>query len=120
MKLFDLDKLINTLTGYIETRIELLKIDVREGLSFVITKLVFVGILSLFGFFIVLFLFLGLAAILNKELESHFWGYLIVAAFFGLVLFIALLLKGKIADRIREEISEAEDELEELEEEQNS
>lgn len=113
MKLFDLDKLINTLTGYIETRIELLKIDMKEGLTVAITKLVLVALLSLFAFFVVFFLFLGLAAILNNVLESHFWGYLIVAAFFAIGLFIVLSLKEKIALRIRKEIADAEQEFEE-------
>lgn len=113
MKLFDLDKLINTLTGYIETRIELLKLDLKEGLSVAITKLVLISLLSLFGFFVVFFVFLGLAAILNDLLESHFWGYLLVAGFFALGLFIVLALREKIADRIRKEIAEVEAESEE-------
>lgn len=85
----------------------------KEGLTVAITKLVLVCLLSLFAFFVVLFLFLGVAAILNNALESHFWGYLIVAAFFAIGLFIVLSLKEKIAFRIRKEIAEAEQEVEE-------
>lgn len=85
----------------------------KEGISVAVTKLVLVALLTLFGFFVVLFLFMGIAAILNNALESHFWGYLIVAAFFAIGLFIVLSLKEKIALRIRKEITEAEQEIEE-------
>lgn len=90
----------------------------KEGLSVAITKLVLVSLLSLFGFFLVFFLFLGIAAILNNLLQSHFWGYLIIAAFFAVGLFIVLSLREKIALRIRKEVTE---EIEGVEEEvQNS
>lgn len=79
-----------------------------------ITKLVLISLLSLFGFFVVFFLFLGIAAILNNVLESHFWGYLLVAVFFAIGLFIVLALREKIAGRIRKEIAEAEAEEENI------
>ena len=106
MKLFDLEKLVNTLTGYLETRIELLKIDVKEGLSIAITKLIVVCLLSLFGFFILFFAFLGVAALLNEVLDSAYWGYFISATFFGLALVVVLMLREKIADKIRQEVAE--------------
>lgn len=120
LKLFDLDKLISTLTGYIETRIELLKIDIKEGLTVVITKLVLGAILVLLGFFVLLFVFLGISSVLNVALNSHYWGYLIVAAFFTIVLLIVLASREKITANIKAKLAEAEDNLvEELEEKES-
>ena len=36
MKIFDLDKLIDSLTGYLETKVELIKHDAKEELSGVV------------------------------------------------------------------------------------
>lgn len=120
MKLFDLDKLVNTLTGYVETRIELLKIDVKEGLSIAITKLIVVSLLSLFGFFIVFFVFLGVAALLNEVLDSAYWGYFISAGFFTLALLFVVILREKIADKIRQQVVEVEEVIIEEENELNN
>jgi uncharacterized membrane protein YqjE len=111
LKLFDLDKLINTLTGYIETRIELLKIDAKESLSVVVTKIVTLSLISVVGIFILFFLFMGLSGLLNQLLESQYLGYLIVAGFFGLVLLAIVALKEKIGERIRARVSEIEEEI---------
>ena len=104
MKLFDFDKLINTLTGYIETKIELLKIDIREGMSVVITKLVVFGLLAFLGLFVLIFLFLGLAHWVNLLLESTFLGYFAVAAFFAIGLFLVLISRDKIMVRVSQEV----------------
>lgn len=120
LKLFDLDKLVNTLTGYVETRIDLLKIDVKEGLSIAITKLILGSLLSLFSFFIVFFVFLGVAALLNEVLDSAYWGYFISAGFFTLVLLVILMLREKIADKIRQQVVEMEEEVIEEENELNN
>lgn len=111
MKLFDFDKLINTLTGYIETKLELLKMDIQEGLSVAITKLVLYSLIAILGLFVLLFLFLGLSQWLNQLLESVFWGYFLVAAFFGLGLFLVLIRKEQILSSISEKMkSEAQEE----------
>lgn len=111
MKLFDLDKLVNTLSGFIETRIELLKIDAKESLTVVVTKIVTLSLISVTGLFILFFLLMGLSGLLNQLLESQYLGYVIVAGFFVLVLLIILALKEKIGDKIREQISEIEEEI---------
>lgn len=106
MRLFDFDKLINTLTGYIETRIELLKMDMRESMSVVITKLAVFTLLGFLGFFVLLFLFLGLAQWLNQLLESAFLGYFLVAAFFVIALFLVLISREKIMTRVKEQMDQ--------------
>lgn len=110
MRLFDFDKLIQTLTGYIETRIELLKIDMREGMSVMLTKLVVFGLLTLLGIFVLIFLFLGLASWLNQLLESVFLGYFAVATFFALALFLVLIRRDKIMARVSEQMKASEQE----------
>ena len=106
MKLFDFDKLIGTLTGYIETKIELLKLDIKEGVSAAITRIVLIMAMVLLGIFVTLFLFMGLAALINQEMHSAYWGYLIVAAFFGLILGVLIVSRAKVTEKIGERLKE--------------
>lgn len=108
MKLFDFDKLIGTLTRYIETKIELLKLDVKEGISVAITKLVMIVGALLLGIFVVLFLFMGLAALLNEVLKSTYLGYFIVTGFFAILLVIFIASREKVTARIKQKLRDAE------------
>ena len=111
MKLFDFDKLIEALTGYIETRIALLKMDVSDGLSVAVTKLVLFSLVSLLSLFVLLFFFVGLSQWLNSLLASVFLGYFIVAAFFGLVLVGVLVSREKIRVMVAKKIESAQQKL---------
>ena len=111
LKLFDFDKLIDALTGYIETRIALLKMDVSDGLSVAVTKLVLFSIVGLLSLFVLLFLFVGLSQWLNLLLASVFLGYFIVAAFFGLVLVGVLVSREKIRVMVAGKIESAQQKL---------
>ena len=111
LKLFDFDKLIDALTGYIETRIALLKMDVSDGLSVVVTKLVLFSLVSLLSIFVLLFLFVGLSQWLNSLLASVFLGYFIVAAFFGLLLVGVLVSQEKIRVMVAKKIESAQQKL---------
>jgi uncharacterized membrane protein YqjE len=88
-KFFKVDNLISNLTGYIETKVELIKVEAREdlaeGLGKAATYLIILFVFSL----VVLFLSLGVAVAL-ANVVGDFWGYGIVAGFYlmiGIVLF---------------------------------
>ncbi|MFY0594158.1 phage holin family protein [Roseivirga sp.] len=114
MKILDLDKLVSNLTGYIETKIELVQIDVKEELTEKITKLVTFAIIALFVLLSVLFLSFAISALLNDYLGYPFLGYLIVGAFYLLLGVVFFLLKGKVLDNVKARMSEESEEEEEL------
>ncbi|KUG06017.1 phage holin family protein [Solirubrum puertoriconensis] len=89
------DSLMGNLMGYIDTRIDLVRLEVQEKV-----KTAFVGTaqgvtLGLLGLLFLVFLsiFAGLA--LNDALDSPFWGFGIVAGFYLLLLIIFLVGVGK-------------------------
>lgn len=90
-KFFKLDSLINDVTSYVETKLEIVKLEVKEearkGLAKAITYLIIAFVFSL----VIFFLSLGVAVVLSEILGS-FWGYGIIA-FFYLVAGIVLYLK---------------------------
>ncbi|OEK03139.1 hypothetical protein BFP97_17140 [Roseivirga sp. 4D4] len=91
MKLFDLDKLVDTLTGFLETKIELLKLDAQEESTKLIAKAVVSLMIAVLCLMALLLISIGLSNVLNSYLESNFLGYIIVGAlylcFAGIVYF---------------------------------
>lgn|GEM_PF-834376 len=107
MKIFDFKKLSDTLVAFIETKIELIKLDVRDHSSRFIGKaFVWMGIGAFLGTGLI-FLSLGIALFLNGILDSDFLGYLIIAAFYFLVTTVLILTREKIEKRLEEKIIEA-------------
>ena len=78
MKLFDFDKLIKTLSGYIETKIELLKLDVQDTLNSILGKLIILAIILILALLGLIFISFGVAVTLNNYLDSRFWGFILV------------------------------------------
>lgn len=85
------DSLFGNLKGYLDTRIDIIRLEVQEK-----AKAAFVGAahgitLAVIGIFFLVFLsvFAGLA--LNAALDSAFWGFGIVAGFYLLLLIIFLV-----------------------------
>jgi uncharacterized membrane protein YqjE len=92
-KFFKVDSLISNLTGYVETRIELLKVEAKEEMSKGLSKVIFfMAIAFLFALVIVL-ISIGVALLLSNAL-GVFAGFGIVAAFYLVVAIVLLMLRG--------------------------
>ncbi len=86
LKFLHLDEIIENLSGYVEARVGLIKVEIREEVAGILSRGLMIMIFFLVGFIFFLFLSFGLANYLNTRLESQFAGYMIVALFFGLLL----------------------------------
>lgn len=93
LKLLKLDSLIEHLTGYAEDKIALFKIEAKEELSTVITKVIIIFLVVVFAAFFLLFASLTLAIYLNSVLNSSISGFAIVALIYLVVLVAVVLLK---------------------------
>ncbi|MDR6157473.1 positive regulator of sigma E activity [Chryseobacterium sp. SLBN-27] len=96
--------MIETIKEYASKRIDLLKIEATEKSSLsagVITYLVLM--LVAFGFFIILFNF-GIAFLIGKALGNSSYGFLIVAAFYLLLMFLLMVFKKKIVNYIADQV----------------
>lgn len=94
-KFFKVDTLIENLTGFVETRVELLKIEVKEdvakGLARAVAWCVIVFVLALF----LVFVSIGLAILIGATL-GLFAGFMIVASGYLVIGLVLLLLREKV------------------------
>ena len=105
LKLFKLDNLVNNMTGYIEARMELVKLEVREDLTKAIAKLsVFLFLAFAFTLFL-MFISVALAFKIGESLGT-FEGFAIVAGFYLAIALILLFFRDGISGSIEKQITE--------------
>lgn len=84
VKLLRLENLISHLTGYVESQVALVKLEVREEVAKILSRGLVVGVVLLLAFLFLLFFSVGLAHYLNSLFEQPFIGYWMVAGIYGL------------------------------------
>jgi hypothetical protein len=91
VKFLKLDSLIANLTGYIETKIELVKIEVKEDLAQGLSHVLVYILLAFIGSLFILFTSMAVALKIGEHLGG-FAGFGIVGGFYlivGIILFIS-------------------------------
>lgn len=93
VNLFHIDRMIDHLVGFVETRLEILKLDFKEESVKVIAKLLTMAVIGLLGTLFFIFFSLMIAIMLNQALDSPYLGFAILAAFFLILLIGVLIVK---------------------------
>ena len=85
------DSIVSNLMGYLDTRIDLVRLEAQEKAKTAFVGTVHGAAMGLIGILFLIFLsiFAGLA--LNNALDSSYWGFGVVAGFY-LVLLIVFLV----------------------------
>lgn len=102
-KFFKVDSLISNLTGYVETKIELVKVEAKEELSKGLSKALFAFIVAFVFAIVLVFLSAGIALLL-----SQYWGPLagfgIVAGFYVIIGIVLIVLRDNIKHKLEKEL----------------
>ena len=103
LKFLKLDGLLNNLTGYIETRIELMKYEVKEDMAKAIAKVSILLLVALLFTFFLLFVSVALAHKIGESLGS-FAGFGLVAGFYLLLLLVIIALREPIGKSLEKKL----------------
>lgn len=106
-KFLRLDNLMDHLSGYVEAKVALVKLEVREEVAHVVSKGIITLLVSLFGLLFLLFLSLALARYLNTIFADDYTGYLVVGGFFGVVFLMLILFRKNILHSLEKKLKEA-------------
>lgn len=87
-----INKLLDKLSEYIRLKGEKLKLDIIAQVSRLLAHLLAFLFLVIIAFFLFIFLSLAAGAYLNVLLESEYYGYLIVAGVYLVLLIIIFLM----------------------------
>lgn len=83
--------LIENLMGYIDTRIDIIRLEIQEKMKAAMVGAIHGVLLGFFGLMSFLFVSIFLGLLLNHLLDSSFWGFGIIALFYVVVLIILLV-----------------------------
>ncbi len=100
LDIFRVKNIVNALIGFIETKVEIYKIQFKEEIAKALSVLVLLTIFSMVGTLFILFISHFLSQLLNDALGNRYLGYLIVSGLYLIIGMIIYLLRKKIADSI--------------------
>ena len=86
----------DTITDYVEERLELTHLNAIEKTAILTGKLSVGALMLALGLFALFFLNIFLAIIIGDLLNNRAYGFMIITGFYLLLLVIALLLKSKL------------------------
>lgn len=94
--MFNLDRLLQNVTRFVEIKLEIYELRLKEQLSETLSNLVVLLFVMLVGFVGLVFLSLALGLFLNHLLQSNFIGLLIVGLLYLIVGFIVYRFKDRL------------------------
>lgn len=106
LKFFKLESIYNNVTGYVESRVALVKLEIREEVAQILSRSLIIMLMFLAGFLFVLFLSIGLAEYLNGYFEGPYAGYVIMAGFFAVVLLILVIFRKALFKSLEKQFVE--------------
>jgi amino acid transporter len=83
--------IIENLMGYIDTRIDIIRLEIQEKLKASFVGIVHGVLLGLAGIMSLIFVSIFIGLLLNHLLDSSFWGFGIVALFYVVLLVILVV-----------------------------
>ncbi|MBK5279954.1 MAG: phage holin family protein [Bacteroidia bacterium] len=105
-KFLRLDGLFNHITGFMEARIELLKIEIKEDVAKTLANAMIFGIFFFFGFMFMVFFSIGLAHFLNQYFDKSYAGYSIVAGLYLVGFAVFMILRKSVLKVCQKELIE--------------
>lgn len=85
------DSILSNLTGYIDTRIDLMRLELQQRANSLFVSVLHGAFLAIFGLMFFLFLNLYAALALNNVFDSPSLGFAAVAGFYLLLLVLVLV-----------------------------
>ena len=99
LKFLKLEGLSDHLSGYVEDKIELLKLELQEDAASIGAKVVLLVVMLIFGMSCLLFVSIASAILLNEMLDHTNLGYFIVAGIYLVLTFLVYGLRNN--DKIK-------------------
>ena len=96
MSFFKLDSLLDHLTAFIESKVDVYKIELREEASKALSKMMAGLLLFSLGWFFIMFLSIAAGYYFSALLGSFFYGFLIISGVYLLFFTLVFLLKKQL------------------------
>ncbi len=96
IRLLNLEKIVASLTKFIEIKLEIYELKLKEQLANIISSIAVLMIILSFGFLVLFFASMALGFYLNSTLNSSFLGFLIIGGLNLLICILLVMMRDKI------------------------
>ena len=96
-KFLRLDNLMGNLTGYVETQVKLVKMEVRDEVTKALSRGLVLASVLLLAFLFLIFFSVGFAHYLSDVFEHGYIGYWIVSGIYGIPCLSFLLFRKPLS-----------------------
>lgn len=100
LDIFRVKNIVNALIGFIETKVELYKIQFKEEIAKALSILAMVIVFSMVGMLFILFFSHFISRLLNDIFDSDYLGFMVVTGFYLVSGIVVYFLRERIADSI--------------------
>ena len=102
VKIFNIERLIDSVLDYLKVKADILKLDIIERISGLVAFLISFLIIFIGSLFFIAFASLTIGSLLNEILESSYLGYAIVTTVYFIMLMIVVyfLRSGRLQKTI--------------------
>ena len=101
MKILDPNGLVDNIYKYVQTNIELVKVEVQEKTEDMVKKVALIAFLAMIFTVFLIFLLITLSLFLNKILESQYFGFLIITLFLGVICGITYFMIKPLLEQLK-------------------
>jgi len=95
-RLLKFDNIVDALSGYLERKFELLKIELKEDVAKIVSRIIILSVAMLILFMLLLFASFLLATYLNFIFGNNYMGFGIVSLFYLSMFLLLILFKNKL------------------------
>ena len=103
LKFLKLDSLIDNITGYVEARFELMKMEVKEDFAKGLAKMAVFMLMGVIFMFFLILISIALAYLLAKSV-GVFGGFAIVAGFYLVLGLLLFAFRNAIMEQVQEQL----------------
>jgi uncharacterized membrane protein YqjE len=96
LKFFKLDSIVDHISGYVESRVALVKMEIREEIAGILSRTLMIIVMMLIAFLLLLFFSAGIAWYLNTVFGDDFAGFFLVGGFYLLLLILMIAFRKSL------------------------
>lgn len=105
LKFLKLDSLMANMAGYVETRVELLKVEMKEDIARALSKAAVFIILAFVATLFIFFISMAVAYKIGEQIGT-FGGFAVVAAFYALVALVLWFTRDATSEKLEGQLKE--------------
>lgn len=96
-------ELLENISGYLEVKIELIKVELQEDLAELGSRLILLVAVIIFAFLAILTATVGISQYLNEVLSSKYLGFILITIFYLFLVVLLVLLNRyfKLGESLR-------------------